>query len=161
MKHINSLVICLAIFLFTSCDNGSNNGLSLSDSDYIIFGHFYGECGGETCIEIFRLEKDKLFEDINDNYPNSQNFYDGNYVQLSHQKFIETQDLMDNFPPGLLAETNHVIGQPDETDGGGIYLEYNVNGIRKFWLLDEMKSNVPAEYHDFIDKVNGKIEQLQ
>lgn len=86
MKHINSLVICLAIFLFTSCDNGSNNGLSLSDSDYIIFGHFYGECGGETCIEIFRLEKDKLFEDINDNYPNSQNFYDGNYVQLSHPR---------------------------------------------------------------------------
>ena len=158
MKQINSLLVCLIIFLFTSCDKDS---IELSETDYIVFGHFYGECNGEGCIEIFRLEKDRLFEDKNDLYPNSQNFYEGNYVRLSQNKFIDTKDLTDNFPIELLSETNNVIGEPDAVDGGGIYLEYNFNGVRKFWLIDKWKSNVPTKYHNYIDSINEKISQLQ
>ena len=137
------------------------DNVKLSNYDYIIFGHFYGECGGEGCVEIFRLEEGKLFEDDKDKYPNSNDFYVGNYVQLSDQKFINAKDLINSFPPDLLNETSTVIGQPDGGDWGGLYVEYNFNGIRKFWLLDQMKSNVPTKYHDFIDKVNEKIKKLQ
>jgi hypothetical protein len=133
----------------------------LPESEYLIFGHFYGECAGEPCIEIFKIEKNKLFEDTTDVYPGSQTYYAGKYIQLSQQKFVETKDLIDSFPADLLNETNTVIGIPDGGDWGGLYVEYNFNGVRKFWLLDQLKSNVPAKYHDFIDKANEKIKQLQ
>ena len=148
----------LTIFLLTSCEK---DDLELSNSDYIIFGHFYGECIGEQCVEIFRLEKDKLFEDTKDRYPNSADFYMGNWIQLSQQKFNDTEDLISWFPTDLLNETSTVIGQPDAGDWGGLYVEYNANGIRKFWLLDQKKSNVPTKFHDFIDRVNEKITLLQ
>ena len=151
-------MICLTIFLLTSC---KKDEVELSDSDYIVFGHFYGECLGEQCVKIFRLEKDKPFEDTKKQYPNRFNFYEGDYVQLSQQKFNDTKDLTNYFPTDLLNESDTVIGQPDAGDWGGLYVEYNVDGVRKFWLLDQMKSNVPSKYHNFIDKVNEKIAQLQ
>lgn len=152
------ITACLTVFLFASC---KKDNIAILNSDYIIFGHFYGECIGEQCIEIFRLEQDKLFEDTEDKYPNANDFYDGNYVQLSQQKFNDTKDLANSFPSDLLSETNTVIGQPDAGDWGGLYIEYNFNGVRKFWLLDQMKSNVPTKYYDYIDKVNEKITQLK
>ena len=152
------ITTCLTIFLLTSCNI---DNVELSKSDYIIFGHFYGECKGEQCVEIFRLEKDKLFEDNKDKYPNRNDFYNGNYVQLSQQKLNDNKDLINSFPTDLLTETNIVIGQPDAGDWGGLYIEYNFNGVRKFWLLDQMKSNVPVKYHNFIDKINEKIALLK
>ena len=76
-------------------------------------------CMGEQCVEIFRLEKDKLFEDTKDLYPSRIDFYDGNYVQLSKQKFNDSKDLTNYFPTELLNETDTVIGQPDAGDWGG------------------------------------------
>jgi hypothetical protein len=67
---------------------------------------------------------------------------------------------MNRFPTDLLYETSTIIGQPDAGDWGGLYIEYSFDGVRKFWLLDKMTSNVPARYHDFIDDVNEKIAQL-
>lgn len=154
--------ICLAAYLIMmlliSCHADE---AGLSKSGYIIFGHFYGECSGERCVEIFRLEQERLFEDTKDEYPNGGAFYEGNYVQLSQQKFESTKDLIGAFPTDLLYEKNTVLGQPDAGDWGGLYIEYNFNGVRKFWLVDQMKSNVPAKYHNFMAEVNEKITQLQ
>ena len=152
------ITACLTLLVLTSC---KKDDVELSKSDYIIFGHFYGECIGEQCVEIFRLEQEKLFEDTKDQYPNRNEFYDGNYIQLSQQKFNDTKDLTNYFPTDLLDETDTVIGQPDAGDWGGLYVEYNSVGVRKFWFLDQMKSNVPSKYHNFIDKVNEKINQLK
>ena len=159
MKRNILIMACLTVFMLTSCEKDDN--LELSKSDYIIFGHFYGECMGEQCVEIFRLENEKLFEDTKDQYPNSAEFYVGIWVQLSQQKIIDTKDLTNYFPTDLLNETETVIGQPDAGDWGGLYVEYNYNGVRKFWLLDQKKSNVPTKYHNFIDKINEKIGQLK
>lgn len=152
------ITTCLSLILLAS---GCNDDLKPSKSEYIIFGHFYGECLGDKCIEIFRLEEDKLFEDRNDRYPSYTGFYSGKWEKLSNQKFNDTKDLTNDFPLDLLNETSTVIGQPDAGDWGGLYIEYNFDGIRKFWLLDQKKSNVPTKFHPFIDKVNEKINQLQ
>jgi len=149
---------CLSIILLTSC---KKDNITLSKSDYMIFGHFYGRCKGEQCIEIFKLQQDKLSEDTTDQYPNREIFYEGAYVQLSKEKYNETKDLPNYFPTDLLYEKENVIGQPDAGDWGGLYIEYNFKGMRKYWLLDKMKSNVPVKYHNFIDKLNEKITLLQ
>ena len=161
MKHkfyLITVILSLTSILF-SCKNSDD--IELSDTDYIIFGHFYGMCVGEECVEIYRLEKSKLFEDTFDKYPTSQDFYDGNYIQLSQNKFEATKDLTDFFPKDLLNEANKVIGEPDAGDWGGLYIEYNFDGVRNFWLLDQMKSNVPDKYHTFFDKVNEKIGLIE
>lgn len=152
--------ICLTFFLFISCKR-EDKALAITQPDYLIFGHFYGKCRGEQCVEIFKLEGNRLFEDTNDIYPNRRDFCSGNYVQLSNQKWLNTNDLMRSFPADLLNETELVIGQPDAGDWGGLYVEYNFNGVRKFWILDQMKSNVPIKYHNFIDSVNKKISFLE
>jgi len=157
MRKISFVILLLAIIII-SCKRDHDQ---VPNSDYLIFGHFYGECGGENCIEIFKLGSDNLYEDTKDQYPNANSFYDGSYVKLSDEKFNMTKDLMDFFPYDLLNETNTVIGQPDAGDWGGLYIEYKFNGTRKFWLLDLMKTNVPSKYHNFIDKVVEKTDQLK
>jgi hypothetical protein len=132
-----------------------------TSSNYIVFGHFYGFCGGETCIEKFKLTSDKIYEDTNDVYPGTIGATNPNYVQLSNEKFLAAQDLMNFFPNSLLAETNTTIGMPDASDGGGLYIRYHFNGVDKVWLIDQFKINVPSDYHAFMDKVNEKIALMQ
>jgi len=160
MKQIKFITACMLIFLLTSCKK--NECIEFSNSDYIVFGHFYGQCIGEHCVEIYKLQQDKLFEDSNDFYPLTINgFYTGNYVQLSQQKFAETKDLFQYFPADLLKETQTIFGMPDAGDWGGYYIEYYINGMRKYHFFDKMFSKVPAKYHQFLNKVNEKIQQLQ
>ncbi len=154
-------VIFIFLAFFLSIISCKKDELKLSANDYFIFGHFYGMCAGETCIEIYRIEQYKLYEDTSDVYPNSTDFYNGKYIMLSKEQFNLTNNLISYFPNDLLNETSHVIGQPDAGDWGGLYIEYNINGVRKFWLIDQMKTNVAIKYHNFIDKVNEKISQLQ
>jgi len=45
---------------------------------------------GEQCVEIFRLEQDKLFEDTKDEYPKSNIFYSGNFVSIYRNKNLIT-----------------------------------------------------------------------
>lgn len=159
MKAVSLILTSIAMVLLNSCSKDPT--IRLKESDYLIFGHFYGECSGEGCIEIFKLEQNQLSEDKRDHYPNPTDFYDGDYVKLSQQQFDRTRDLTDYFPADLLNERDRVIGQPDAGDWGGLYIEYNYNGVRKFWLLDQAKRNIPTKYHGFIDKVNEKIKQLK
>jgi len=155
-----TLVLCLLASMFSACDKDHCNQASQSDG-YLIFGHYYGECLGKNCIEIYKLDQNQLFEDTLDHYPSSNSFYIAAYIKLPQEKFNTAKDLMNYFPYDLLKEQNNVIGQPDAADGGGLYIEYNKNGVRKFWLIDQMKTNVPAKYHFFMDKVNEKIHLIE
>ncbi len=158
MKPFILFSLCLLLILSVSCKKETSTANS---SDYLIFGHFYGMCGGEQCVEIFKLDNCRLYEDSRDIYPNRDTFYVGAYSQLSNQQFNAVEDLMDFFPQDLLNESDTVIGMPDAGDWGGFYIEYNFNGTRRFWILDKMKTNVPSQYHAFIDKLNEKISLLQ
>ena len=161
MKKSILITLSLVLVVTSSCKKEKiGSKLVLLESDYLVFGHFYGECFGANCISIFKLENSRLLEDTKDTYPTSNNFYVGSYNQLSQEKFNAAKDLVDDFPTDLLNESKNVIGQPDAGDWGGIYVEYYHNGVHRFWLLDKMKSNVPIKYHNFIDKVNAKIKLL-
>ncbi len=159
MKTIKFLFVLIAFTsLWMSCNKTDDDVLEVDE--YLIFGHFYGFCQGETCIEIYKLENGKLYEDSNDDYPGSTDYYNANFTELSNNIFEEVDGLQDVFPSGLLNETEVVLGSPDAGDWGGLYIEYNKDGLKDFWLLDQMKSNVSEEYHDFIDAVNAKIDLI-
>ncbi|HEY3386867.1 MAG TPA: hypothetical protein VGK46_10175 [Saprospiraceae bacterium] len=149
----------LSLVALSACDKDSDLANS-GEFEYMIFGTFAGECGGEGCIEIFKLDNEHLFEDSTDVYPGQEHPYDGVYVQLPDEKFQLVKDLVDAFPSELYAEPETVIGMPDAGDWGGAYVEMkfkNDPGRSGFWLLDQLDQNMPQVYNEFVDRINEKV----
>lgn len=161
MKIYSWTVFFSCTLILAACDK--DPGCSpIPENGYMVFGHFYGECWGEGCVEIFKLENGKLYEDTLDRYPSTDGPYEGAYVELPASSYESVRDILGAFPEELLAEPEHVIGQPDAGDWGGIYVEIITSGdieppMHRFWLLDQMDSNMPAVYNVFVDKINEKI----
>lgn len=154
MGRILISAVVISLLIFVSCNKECN--CEKNEMDYLIFGHFNGECIGEDCIEIFKLTSDKLMEDSNDNYPGQQN-YNGNFSDLGSSKYELVKDLPDYFPAELWNEDNKAFGCPDCADQGGLYIEYSKNGIIKHWTIDQSKNEVPEYLYSFMDEVNKKI----
>ncbi|MCB0510207.1 MAG: hypothetical protein H6579_07670 [Chitinophagales bacterium] len=149
MKYFFNLTLILALFSLISCKKEKD----LSNEDYLLFGHFYGMCMGESCIEYYKLDAAHLYEDMNDNY-NGAPF---DFVELNANKFELTKDLIDFFPSELLSEADGTMGCPDCADQGGILISYYFEGSLRTWRLDKDKNNVPSYLHSFMDKVDEKI----
>ena len=125
-----------------------------------MFGHFYGFCIGEECIEIYQIADSKLYEDELDQYPTSEAIYEGSFRQLSNDKYELVKDLASQIPPELYLEEDGFIGLPDAADGGGIYVAVrNSLGIR-YWLIDQMDNNIPEYLWDFKKDVNESISKI-
>lgn len=149
------ILILSFIGVLLSCDT-KDNGVELNANDFLVFGHFYGECQGEDCVETFKLTAENLFEDSADDY-NGQNL---DFTELSNEKFELVKDLKDAFPNQLLSESETTFGCPDCADGGGLFIQFADNDSTKSWRIDQNKDNVPSYMRGFIDKVNEKIALL-
>jgi hypothetical protein len=159
MKLILLLVLFVLILLITKCINNSEIE---ENKNYLVFGDFYGECFGEGCVDIYKIQNEKLFEDTLDIYPSYLEMpQKTSYIQLSHLQFLAVKDIWYYFPDSLYIETEILIGQPDAADGGGFYLETNKNGKQQYWLIDKIKSNVPGYLHSFMDSLDNKLNLLQ
>lgn len=154
MKKALQLAAVITLIFLTACKTEKLN--SALETDYLVFGHFYGECLGESCIETFKLTDTKLYEDISDGYSHS-NY---NFQQLTGEKFIAVKDLIDQFPNQLLTDSIQIYGCPDCRDQGGIYIEYVKNGVVRSWRIDMDKGTVPPYLHPFMDEVNDKISVI-
>ena len=147
--------LLMAIVILTSC-NKDEDCTTINEQNFLVFGHFYGMCGGEECVETYKLTDLKLYEDILDDY-SGQNL---DFVELDNETFEQINDLVDFFPNQLLNETDTVFGCPDCSDGGGLFIQYSDNGNLKSWRIDQFQENVPSYLHSFIDKVNEKISLI-
>ena len=150
MKNI--FLFLIVIGTFTSCDKDGDN-ITINEQNFLIFGHFYGMCAGEGCVETYKLTDVKLYEDIVDDY-SGQNL---DFVELNNEQFELVNDLADFFPVQLLNESDAVFGCPDCADGGGLVIQFSDNGVLKSWRIDQVQNNVPNYLHDFIDQVNARI----
>ena len=150
MKNI--FLFLIVIGAFTSC-NKDNDNFTINEQSFLIFGHFYGECFGEGCVETYKLTDVKLYEDIVDDY-SGQNL---DFVELDNEQFEHVNDLADFFPTQLLNESDTIFGCPDCADGGGLFIQYSYNGVLKSWRIDQVQNNVPTYLHNFIDQVNERI----
>jgi len=127
-----------------------------SPPDYLIFGHFYGHCIGEECIEIFKLTDEGLFEDVSDSYLATE----FEFSPLGAEAFNVARDLQQALPAPLLNSTDSSFGCPDCADQGGLYIEISTNGERRSWRIDQDKSMVPGYLHFYMDKINQVIETI-
>ncbi len=144
------LTLLIAIAMTTSCNKDC---ITLNEQNYLVFGHFYGMCAGEGCVETYKLTDMKLYEDLIDDY-SGQNL---EFVELENETFAQVSDLVDFFPNQLLSEEETVFGCPDCSDGGGLFIQYSDNGNLKSWRIDQFQNNVPSYLHAFIDQVNEDI----
>ncbi len=122
----------LQILVFTFCLIGCSK--EKEQSDYIIFGKFYGMCGGD-CFEVYKLKEGKLYEDTLVNY------YMESFQFKSSQKrsIIEYQIAFDNLmeiPDELLQANSQDFGCPDCYDQGGYYLSFRKQGNTLNFIID-------------------------
>lgn len=157
MKNIIKLLFTVLIFSNCSDQTPAPSEFIPLNTDYIIFGHFYGMCGGEECIEIFKATSTSLYEDSNDSYPNSNQIYDGEFKKLDQSKFDKIKGISFEIPIELLNETETVIGAPDAADGGGIYLQLS-NG--QYWLLDMNENYLPEYLHPLQKNIRTAIAEI-
>ena len=157
MKYLSALV--LSTLLFMSCDKDCGNTHS-SDFDYLVFGHFFGECGGEGCIEIYKLEEDRLLEDSKDKYP-STDFYNGSFGQLEDSLFQKVKYLIDILPSELLQnDSTEIFGHPDAGDWGGYYFEFRNDSLHQSWLIDNAENQLPTYLIDFKNEMGVAIQLI-
>jgi hypothetical protein len=147
--------VLFAALLISSCKKEKNNS-----SDYIVFGTYFGECGGEECVEFYKLTSTELYEDSKDNYPNA-GVYNGAFsAKRSAADFALVSNFESHIPAALLSDTNAVIGCPDCADGGGLYVEYHKNGIHRAWHIDKTLTQT-ADYVAFINYASQKVQDLK
>jgi hypothetical protein len=149
----------IIILTLVSCDNDLVKPLE-SNSEYVVFGHFFGFCAGEECVEIFKLTENHLFEDSKDAYPSYEKSYQGDFHLLNDATFQKVKGLKDLIPQQLLTTNETVVGQPDAGDWGGIYFEVRVNGEKKFWLIDKMEMNLPDYLKPFVSEIENRIDLI-
>jgi len=150
------VLFIISLFLFISCNHQDLNP-DFSDADSIIFGHFYGFCAGEQCIEIFKLTDDALYEDISDTYPRWDRYYEGNYIKLSQEKFELVKSLREIIPAQLYSEQDTVFGSPDAADGGGLYFAIKNDEYSRFWIIDQVDNDLPSYLKAFRSHLNESI----
>lgn len=156
MKIISiAFILSLTIF-FSACKQ--DVPIDLQDEDYLIFGHVFGECVGEECIEIFKLTESQLFEDIVEATPAENRPYD--FVELDNELFEKVSDLPAFFPSQLRDSSSMTFGCPDCLHQGGLYIELSEDGEVKRWEIDNAISQTPAFLHEFSEKVKEKIRLI-
>jgi hypothetical protein len=152
--------ICFLLsFIVFACHSVEDNETAPAP-DYLVFRHFYGFCFGEKCIEIFKIENNQLYEDKKDKYPSPDKAYEGDFEKVSDNKYTLVKELINDFPKQLLNEKKTILGTPDAGDWGGYYVEYSYKGVKRFWLIDTMKENIPSYLHNFTDKIEEKIQEV-
>lgn len=141
-------------------DNGTIDRYELTNieqEDYIIFGHYYGFCIGEPCIETFKLTSSALYEDTRDDYGVTSGF---EFKRLSKEKFELVNGLADEIPMELFQEESQTFGCPDCADQGGVLIQILRDGEIKTWKIDQNLNNLPEYLHSLVENVNQKIEQI-
>lgn len=151
----------ILILLLASACSEEDTKSTEHTSDYIAFGHFYGECIGEQCIEIFKMTGNSLYEDLKDQYPNAYSAYEGDFTLLDDSLFEKVKDLRSEVPAELLARNLVVIGQPDAGDWGGIYFEISSAGQRRFWIIDKLQANLPEYLRPFVTEIEMSIDLIE
>ena len=150
-----NVLVFLFFILLAGCFKEDTDELEVEN--YFIFGHFYGECMGETCIETYKLTESAMYEDTRDVYGISSSF---DFVEMGHDKFLEVNDLPEYFPEELLHTDTATFGCPDCVDQGGLLIVLYEDDQRRVWKIDMVKEQVPAYLHEFMDRVKEKIAIL-
>jgi len=156
MKNIRPLAGLFFLIGIVALATGCTKEDDITDIEYLNFGHFYGLCMGEACVETFQLTRARLFEDVYDFYPGNGPYQ---FERLSNDQFKQVRELLDAIPDELY-NYPETIGCPDCYDQGGLRIEVYDDGELRRWRIDKARSAIPADLLPFIELVEDKISLL-
>lgn len=150
----------LACIMLSAChDNDTSPDEQMPDS--MVFGDYYGECAGNGCIDLYKIEGGAVYEDTKDAYP-SQTVYSGQFARRADVSAEQVKSLLENFPEQLYDESEITLGMPDAGDWGGYYIEVIRNNTRRFWLIDKQVFEGDRAYlNTFTAQVQAKLNLLE
>jgi hypothetical protein len=154
---MKKLLLLAIISLPFACVN-DNMPKDQRSGEYIVFGDYYGMCAG-SCVRMFLLNENSLFQDSEKRYPSSLTPYGGNFSIDRTDRLNDVKDLLTQIPDALINSEEIVLGCPDCSDGGGLYVETKIDGQVRYWLID--KQRVPVGLEGFVQLVNEKISLLE
>jgi hypothetical protein len=162
-NHSLTSLILLSIFAY-ACKEDATTATN-EELEYLIFGRFAGECQGDQCIEIYKLEINKLYE-AEDIYPtsSSQNNsfpYQADFTEIDNPSSAAFLELISNLPLKLFNEKEHDIGCPDCADQGGYFTEAGFASSHFNWRIDADRSAIPAYLSPYMDLLDEKILLLR
>lgn len=146
MKYLKVIILLsLILSIWTSCKK-DNNDLE----DYLIFGAFYGECGG-NCTILYKIEGEQLYtDDVEWGIPDDIPFQ---AAPLSSNKYEIAKILIDEFPDELKNASESVFGCPDCADQGGYFIELKDGESIKSWTIDTSESEIPDYLVPYTQKI--------
>jgi len=133
--------------------------------EYIIFGRFCGECGGE-CATMYKLDilNNKFLVDHTDSYWEYRRGSPMNFATTINdkRKNITVRQIIDSIPNSLLTTTIPMqkFGCPDCTDGCGIYLEIKNDTTIKKFIIDYQTEQLTGEIKIFAEHLKEIIDKL-
>lgn len=160
--RIIPFILLSILFLAGSCEKSEQP--EPENGEQFFFGWYYGFCVGESCIEIFKIEDGKLFEDTLDKYPDmyGEMPYEGEFTMRDQEDHGEVKGLPSALPEALFNEEETVLGMPDAADGGGLYVaRRGAEGEMQWRYIDRSRRNVPNYLHDFMKELELAVEALQ
>ena len=163
-SSIYILIVSLFLLVTGGCEKEEPVEEKEDFPEYLIFGHFSGECEGAQCVEIYKIQNDSLFvaEDI---YPTSLILYEGGpyeaeFVAIENSRAHSIAEIKEKFPDELWREPAGDMGCPDCVDQGGYFVEISTKSFQRNWRIDKDRKNVPAYLYPFLDEIDEKLEIL-
>lgn len=154
-------ILSYFIFAITLCFAGCKADYTeLQSEESIVIGSFFGECGGEQCVEFFRVSNGVVLEDVNDFYPYWENPYEGNFVTEVSCCYEDVAELKGLIPELMLNNPSTVYGCPDCADQGGFYFEITTSEYSAHWVFDNAVISESEEVHIFKEEVVQRLEML-
>ena len=156
MQLIKICLLFILVYAVSSCNKGDGDSEN-DEKATLVFGHYYSECGGEACIETFKLTNTELSEDLNDPYAGNGTF---DFELLPQEKFDLVDGLISEIPSELLTADDQTFGCPDCGDWGGIFVSWSEDGKVQKWNIDMINDSNPAYLREFVDSINEKIQLI-
>lgn len=180
MKIRISILVMGVLLVIISCEKISNSGLNSNQTndsndkkdtliinklDYIVFGQFCSECGGE-CATMYKLDNvsNKLLVDHTDSYWEYKWEMPMRFeTHIDNEtKILLAKQVLDSIPESILAASKRAerFGCPDCTDNCGIFLETKCYTIIKKFYFDYQTEQLTGDIKLFVEHIKKIIEKL-
>lgn len=158
LRIMKKLILFVLVALPFACVNDNIDAEKYRSGNYVVFGNYHGMCAVQ-CVRMYLLNENSLFEDTNKRLPSTLKPYEGNFSVDRGSRLDDVKDILTQIPEALVKSEENVLGCPDCSDGGGLYIETKIDGEIRFWFID--KQRMPAGLEDFITLVNEKLLLLE
>lgn len=159
-----SLYACCMLFGF-SCSKNEDPEIEVDYPEYIIFGRFIQAnwCSGETCVELYKVRTEGVFEDLLDVMPNGNSLGNTDFsAPLTASDFNQIITLLQKRNYEDLFEISSPTLGSLLPDNFQYYFEFKSKKKHQSWVIDgSFDGSVPGSVQPFLLDLNQMMQIAQ